>query len=71
MLVGPHTVADPHLAEQLAEIGVVLLMFGVGLQFHVEELLAVKRVAIPGAIVQSVTADQRERAPAPAVALSS
>jgi CPA2 family monovalent cation:H+ antiporter-2 len=52
-LVGPHTpgfVADPHLAEQLAEIGVILLMFGVGLQFHIEELLAVRRVAIPGAI---------------------
>ncbi len=59
VLVGPHTpgfVADPHLAEQLAEIGVILLMFGVGLQFHVEELLAVKRVAIPGAIAQSVAA---------------
>ncbi|MGE3842749.1 MAG: cation:proton antiporter [Vicinamibacterales bacterium] len=56
MLVGPHTpgfVADASLAEQLAEIGVILLMFGVGLQFHVEELLAVKHVAVPGAIVQS------------------
>src|SRR6188472_4504538 len=55
-LVGPHTpgfVADQHLAEQLAEIGVILLMFGVGLQFHVEELLAVRRVAIAGALVQS------------------
>ena len=55
-LVGPHTpgfVADASLAEQLAEIGVILLMFGVGLQFHVEELLAVRRVAIPGAIAQS------------------
>ena len=55
-LVGPHTpgfVADVSLAEQLAEIGVILLMFGVGLQFHVEELLAVRRVAIPGAIAQS------------------
>src|SRR5918996_894038 len=51
-LVGPHTpgfVADAALAEQLAEIGVILLMFGVGLQFHVEELLAVRRVAVPGA----------------------
>src|SRR5262245_47588795 len=48
-LVGPHTpgfVADARLAEQLAEIGVILLMFGVGLQFHVEELMAVRRVAI-------------------------
>jgi monovalent cation:H+ antiporter-2, CPA2 family len=57
--VGPYTpgfVADQSLAEQLAEIGVILLMFGVGLQFHLEELLAVRRVAIPGAIVQSVLA---------------
>jgi CPA2 family monovalent cation:H+ antiporter-2 len=52
-IVGPHTpgfVADTSLAEQLAEIGVILLMFGVGLQFHVGELLAVRRVAIPGAV---------------------
>src|SRR5215831_19312664 len=58
-LVGPHTpgfVADSSLAEQLAEIGVILLMFGVGLQFHVEELLAVRRVAVPGAVVQSAVA---------------
>src|SRR5215470_7124997 len=58
-LVGPHTpgfVANAHLAEQLAEIGVILLMFGVGLQFHLDELLAVRRVAIPGAIVQSLAA---------------
>lgn len=57
--VGPHTpgfVADQGLAEQMAEMGVVLLMFGVGLQFHLEELLAVRRVAIPGAIVQSLVA---------------
>src|SRR3990170_1595625 len=58
-LVGPHTpgfVADTTIAEQLAEIGVILLMFGVGLQFHVEELLAVRRVAVPGAIAQSAVA---------------
>jgi monovalent cation:H+ antiporter-2, CPA2 family len=58
-LVGPYTpgfVADASLAEQLAEIGVILLMFGVGLQFHVEELLAVRHVAIPGAIAQSAVA---------------
>lgn len=58
-LVGPHTpgfVADSSLAEQLAEVGVILLMFGVGLQFHVEELLAVRRIAIPGAVAQSVVA---------------
>src|SRR5262245_25470238 len=59
ILVGPYTpgfVADRALAEQLAEIGVILLMFGVGLQFHIEDLLAVRRVAIPGAIVQSLVA---------------
>ena len=58
-LVGPYTpgfVADASLAEQLAEIGVILLMFGVGLQFHIEELLAVRGVAIPGAIAQSAVA---------------
>jgi monovalent cation:H+ antiporter-2, CPA2 family len=57
--VGPHTpgfVADTALAEQLAEVGVILLMFGVGLQFHVGELLAVRNVAIPGAVVQSAVA---------------
>jgi CPA2 family monovalent cation:H+ antiporter-2 len=57
--VGPHTpgfVADRHLAEQLAEIGVILLMFGVGLHFHIEELLDVKRIAVPGAVFQSLTA---------------
>jgi CPA2 family monovalent cation:H+ antiporter-2 len=57
--VGPYTpgfVADGGIAEQLAEVGVILLMFGVGLQFHVEELLAVRRVAVPGAIAQSAAA---------------
>jgi CPA2 family monovalent cation:H+ antiporter-2 len=57
--VGPNTpgfVADRHIAEQLAEIGVILLMFGVGLQFHLKELLAVRRVALPGAIGQSLAA---------------
>jgi CPA2 family monovalent cation:H+ antiporter-2 len=59
IMVSPHTpgfVADAGMAEQLAEIGVILLMFGVGLQFHFKELLAVKRIAVPGAVVQSVTA---------------
>jgi CPA2 family monovalent cation:H+ antiporter-2 len=58
-LVGPNTpgmVVDGGIAEQLAEVGVILLMFGVGLQFHLEELLAVRRVAIPGAITQSLVA---------------
>lgn len=57
--VGPHTpgfVANRDLAEQLAEIGVILLMFGVGLHFHIKELLAVRGVAIPGAIGQSLVA---------------
>ncbi len=57
--VGPHTpgfVANQEMAEQLAEIGVILLMFGVGLHFHPDELLAVRRVAVPGAIGQSLIA---------------
>ena len=57
--VGPHTpgfVADRATADQFAEIGVILLMFGVGLQFHFKELLAVRRVAIPGAVCQSAVA---------------
>src|SRR5687768_16154567 len=57
--VGPYTpgfVADRHLAEQLAEIGVILLMFGVGLHFHLEELLSVRGIAIPDAVVQSAVA---------------
>ncbi|HYC58452.1 MAG TPA: cation:proton antiporter [Thermoanaerobaculia bacterium] len=57
--VGPWTpgyVADRALAEQLSEVGVILLMFGVGLQFHLTELLAVKNVAIPGAVGQSLAA---------------
>jgi monovalent cation:H+ antiporter-2, CPA2 family len=59
VVVGPNTpglVADPQIAEQFAEIGVILLMFGVGLQFHLDELLAVRRIAIPGAVTQSAIA---------------
>src|SRR5689334_8195740 len=52
----PGFIADQHLAEQMAELGVILLMFGVGLHFHFHELLAVRRVALPGAIGQSVFA---------------
>ena len=55
ILVGPYTpgfVADGHLAQELAEIGVILLMFGVGLHFSLKDLLAVKSIAIPGAILQ-------------------
>ncbi len=59
VVIGPHTpgfVADAALAAQLAEIGVILLMFGVGLHFHLKDLLAVKGIAIPGALVQSACA---------------
>src|SRR5947208_13361254 len=59
IVVGPNTpgfVADRHLAEQLSEVGVVLLMFGVGLHFHIKELLAVRRIAVPGAVFQSLLA---------------
>ena len=59
LLVGPHTpgfVANREMAEQLAEVGVILLMFGVGLHFHVRDLVAVRKVAILGAIVQSAIA---------------
>ena len=58
-VVGPNTpgfVANKELEDQFAEIGVILLMFGVGLQFHVEELLAVRRVAVPGALGRSLIA---------------
>ena len=57
--VGPHTpglVADAAIAGQLSEVGVILLMFGVGLHFSWKDLLAVWRVAVPGAIGQSVCA---------------
>jgi len=55
VLVGPHTpgfVADQALALQLAEIGVILLMFGVGLHFSLKDLLSVRAIALPGALVQ-------------------
>src|SRR5215210_2148796 len=57
--VGPHTpgfVGNAHLAGQLAEIGVILLMFGVGLHFSLKDLLAVRSIAIPGALGQSTAA---------------
>jgi monovalent cation:H+ antiporter-2, CPA2 family len=57
--VGPFTpgfVADAGLASQLAELGVILLMFGVGLHFSVADLLAVRRIAVPGAIAQIAVA---------------
>lgn len=55
VLVGPNTpgfVADAGLANELAEIGVILLMFGVGLHFSLKDLLSVRAIAVPGAIVQ-------------------
>jgi len=55
ILIGPTTpgfVADMVIASQLSEIGVMLLMFGVGLHFSLDDLLSVKRIAIPGAIIQ-------------------
>jgi len=55
VIVGPFTpgfVADTGLALQLAEIGVILLMFGVGLHFSMKDLLSVRRIALPGAIIQ-------------------
>ena len=57
--VGPFTpgyVADQALATELAELGIILLMFGVGLHFSLKELLSVKTIAIPGAIVQIAVA---------------
>src|SRR5262245_37324735 len=59
IVVGPHTpgfVANQALAEQLAEMGIILLMFSVELQFHLTKLLAVRRVAIPRAVKQSLVA---------------
>jgi CPA2 family monovalent cation:H+ antiporter-2 len=55
IIIGPATpgfVADVGVASQLSEIGVMLLMFGVGLHFSLDDLLAVKRIALPGAVVQ-------------------
>lgn len=59
VLVGPFTpgfVADQDLANELAEIGIILLMFGVGLHFSLKDLLSVRAIAIPGAVVQIAVA---------------
>ena len=59
VLAGPFTpgfVADTKLAPELAELGVILLMFGVGLHFSLKDLMAVKSIAIPGAIAQIAVA---------------
>ncbi len=56
-IIGPYSpgfVADLHIAEQLAEIGVILMLFGVGMHFKIEDLLDVKQLAIPGALCQTV-----------------
>ena len=59
VLVGPHTpgfIANKHMAEQLAEVGVILLMFGVGLHFRLKDLMAVRGIAMAGALTQSTVA---------------
>lgn len=59
VLIGPGTpgfVADVEIAGQLAEIGVMLLMFGVGLHFSLQDLMSVRKVALPGAVVQMMVA---------------
>jgi CPA2 family monovalent cation:H+ antiporter-2 len=59
IVVGPFTpgfVADAHLAPQLAEIGVILLMFGVGTHFSIRDLIAVRGIALPGAFTQIIVA---------------
>jgi CPA2 family monovalent cation:H+ antiporter-2 len=59
VVIGPFTpgfIADPAIAAELAELGVILLMFGVGIHFSFRDLLAVRRIAIPGAVVQITVA---------------
>ena len=59
IVIGPFTpgfVADQDIANQLAEVGVILLMFGVGLHFSLEDLLSVRAIAVPGAIAQALVA---------------
>jgi CPA2 family monovalent cation:H+ antiporter-2 len=59
VVIGPFTpgfIADQSIANELAEIGIILLMFGVGLQFSLEELLSVRAIAVPGAIAQIAVA---------------
>jgi len=59
VVIGPFTpgfIADQSIANELAEIGIILLMFGVGLQFSLAELLSVRAIAVPGAIVQIIIA---------------
>jgi CPA2 family monovalent cation:H+ antiporter-2 len=57
IIIGPHTpgfIADRSVSGQFAEVGVILLMFGVGLQFNIKDLLRVARIAMPGAIIRII-----------------
>src|SRR5215475_8949904 len=59
VVIGPFTpgfVADQGLTNDLADIGIILLMFGVGLQFSLEELMSVRAIAVPGAVAQIAVA---------------
>src|SRR3954465_15945498 len=59
VVIGPFTpgfVADQTIADELSEIGIILLMFGVGLQFSLQEFVSVRAIAVPGALVQIVIA---------------
>src|SRR5581483_12088676 len=59
ILIGPFTpgyVADQGIADQLADVGVILLMFGVGLHFSLDDLLSVRAIAVPGALAQALVA---------------
>src|SRR5215471_8947479 len=59
IMIGPYTpgfVADVKMAGELAEIGVMLLMFGVGLHFSLAELMSVRKIALPGAVLQIAVA---------------
>ena len=59
VVMGPFTpgfVADQNIANELAEIGIILLMFGVGLHFSLKDLWSVRAIALPGAVVQIAAA---------------
>ena len=64
LAIGPFTpgfIGDAHFASQLAEIGVILLMFGVGVHFSIKNLLAVRAIALPGAIAAICPAKRASR----------
>ena len=72
VLIGPFTpgfVADAGIAGELAEIGVMLLMFGVGLHFSLDDLLAVRKIAVPGAVLQIAVATALGAGSPPSVGL--